>query len=253
MGSGSEPACGRIICAATVQTWCLIGASIQASNRHVINRGYARAVALRRDIRLGPRQGHQAFTLQTLPAQSEQDPPGERLAKASGFSLHAGVATEPWEQKKLERLCRYITRPALSEQRLSLTSQGLVRYALKTPYRDGTTHVFFEPLDLVARLAALIPNPRVNLIRYHGVFAPNSPLRAQVTPARRGDQEPAQRRAAMTWAQRPKACSTSITRPARRGAAWSRLSPPSTIDELGLYECDGRLWPTAAVPSRLDA
>ena len=85
-------------------------------------------------IALGPRQGHQAFTLQTRPAQSQQDPTGDRLAKASGFSLHAGVATEPSERKKLERLCRYITRPALSQQRLSLTSQGWVRYALKTPW-----------------------------------------------------------------------------------------------------------------------
>ena len=63
---------------------------------------------------------------------------------------------------------------AVFEQRLSLTTNGLVRYELKTSYRDGTTHVFFEPMGFIARLAALIPKPRVNLIRYHGVFAPNS-------------------------------------------------------------------------------
>ena len=87
---------------------------------------------------------------------------------------------------------------------------------MKTPYRDGTTHVIFEPLDFIARLAALVPRPRVNLTRFHGVFAPNSKLRALVTPAKRGrgnkaraadetqDQTPAERRAAMTWAQRLK-------------------------------------------------
>lgn len=58
------------------------------------------------------------------------------------------------ERKKLERLCRYISRPAVSEKRLSLTRGGNVRYQLKTPYRDGTTHVIFEPLDFIARLAA---------------------------------------------------------------------------------------------------
>jgi hypothetical protein len=42
--------------------------------------------------------------------------------------------------------------------RLSLTAQGNIRYALETPYRDGTTHVMFEPLDFLARLAALVPN-----------------------------------------------------------------------------------------------
>ena len=46
-------------------------------------------------------------------------------------------------------------------------------YTLKTPYRDGTTQVAFEPVDFIARLAALVPKPRVNLTRYHGVLAPN--------------------------------------------------------------------------------
>ena len=113
------------------------------------------------------------FTLQTVPA-------------AAGFSLHAGVACEAHEREKLERLCRYITRAAVSTERLSLTAQGNIRYRLKTPYRDGTTDVVFEPLDFMARLAALAPTPRVNLTRYHGVFAPNHRLREQVTPARRG-------------------------------------------------------------------
>ena len=71
-------------------------------------------------------------------------------------------------------MCRYISRPAVSKQLLSLTPNGNVRYQLKTPYRDGTTHVMFEPLDFVARLAALVPKPRVNLTRFHGVFAPTS-------------------------------------------------------------------------------
>jgi hypothetical protein len=75
--------------------------------------------------------------------------------------------------------------------------------------RNGIAHVIFESLDFIARLAALVPKPRVNLTRFHGVFAPNSALRQQVTPARRGRQnnEPrtsAQRHAAMTWAQRLK-------------------------------------------------
>jgi len=81
---------------------------------------------------------------------------------------------------------------------------------------DGTTHVIFEPLDFIARLAALVPKPRVNLTRFHGVFAPNSKYRARVTPARRGrggrhartadpeERTPAEGRAAMTWAQRLK-------------------------------------------------
>ncbi|WP_418888732.1 transposase [Methanothrix soehngenii] len=56
---------------------------------------------------------------------------------------------------------------------------GQVRYQLKTPYRDGTTHIVLEPLDLMARLCALVPPPRMHLTRYHGVFAPHSRLRAR--------------------------------------------------------------------------
>ena len=132
------------------------------------------------------------------------------------FSLHAGVAARANQRDKLERLCRYITRAAVSEKRLSLTNQSQVRYELKTPYRDGTTHVIFEPVDFIAKLATLVPKPRVNLTRFHGVFAPNSKHRALVTPAKRGkgnerkaadgqeEQIPVQRHASMTWAQRLK-------------------------------------------------
>ena len=52
-----------------------------------------------------------------------------------------------------------------------------MRYELKTPYSDGTTHVIFEPLDFIARLAALVPKPRVTLTQYYGVFAPNNRFR----------------------------------------------------------------------------
>jgi hypothetical protein len=52
-----------------------------------------------------------------------------------------------------------------------MTRNGQVRYELNTPYRNGTTHIIFEPLDFISRLVALIPKPRVNLTRFHGVFA----------------------------------------------------------------------------------
>ena len=61
-----------------------------------------------------------------------------------------------------------VTQPAVASSRLSLTrGQGQVHYSLKTRWRDGTTHVIFEPLDFIARLAARTPRPGVNLTRYH--------------------------------------------------------------------------------------
>jgi hypothetical protein len=83
------------------------------------------------------------------------------------------------------RLCCYITRSGVSEKRLAVTTYGKVRYQLKTPYRDGTTHVISEPLGFIARLAALVFKTRVNLTRFHGVFAPNSGLHVTITPAKR--------------------------------------------------------------------
>jgi len=78
-------------------------------------------------IALGPQQGRKVFTLQTLPSVEEDDRYAQ-VAKEAGFSLHAGVAAQAWERDKLERLCRYISRPAVSEKRLSLTSAGNIRY-----------------------------------------------------------------------------------------------------------------------------
>jgi len=66
--------------------------------------------------------------------------------------LTADGATRSHEREKLERLCRYVSRPPLSTKRLSLTRHGKLRFELKTPYSDGTTHVLFEPLDFMYRM-----------------------------------------------------------------------------------------------------
>ena len=165
-------------------------------------------------IAVGPQQGQKAFMIRTIRPLDRPDPGQERVAKANGFSLHAGVSCEGHQKNKRERLSRYIARPAVAVPRLSLSATGKVVYTLKTPYRDGTTQVAFEPVDFIARLAALVPKPKVNLTRYHGVLAPNHRWRGLVTPARRGKgiksisnaevRTPAERHAAMTWAQRLK-------------------------------------------------
>ena len=99
----------------------------------------------------------------------------QRFGSALNLNLHYHLlfldgAYTQGDSHRLE-FRRSRERPAVSEKRLSLTQNGQVRYELKTPYRNGTTHVIFDPLDFIARLVALIPKPRVNLARYHGVFA----------------------------------------------------------------------------------
>lgn len=92
-------------------------------------------------IAAGPHAGQKAFTLKTLPPIVEDKDP--ELASAHGFSLHAGVACSPGEPDLLQRLARYIARLALAENRLSLTltAQRDLRYRIKSPWRDGTTHL----------------------------------------------------------------------------------------------------------------
>lgn len=55
---------------------------------------------------------------------------------------------------RLEKLVRYCARPPLSNERLSMRADGRVLLELKTPWSDGTTHLAYEPLDFLAKLAA---------------------------------------------------------------------------------------------------
>ena len=66
---------------------------------------------------------------------------GQTLAKGGGFSLHAGVSAKAHQRDKVERLCRYIARPAVSTHRLERLPDGTLSYELKTPYKNGTTHM----------------------------------------------------------------------------------------------------------------
>jgi hypothetical protein len=85
----------------------------------------------------------------------------------SGESVQAGSLDElighciTWriaagQRAKLERLCRYVSRAPLAQDRLTLSASGQVCYGFTTPWRDGTTHVVLKPLDFIARVAARV-------------------------------------------------------------------------------------------------
>ncbi len=161
-------------------------------------------------VAVGARAGQKVFSLQSVPAR--EDDPREGVTQHAGFSLHAGIGVEADQREKLERLTRYVSRPPVAIERLDLTALGQIRYRLKTPYRDGTTHIVLEPLDFIARLAALVPRPRVHLTRFHGVFAAHAALRAAITPGGRGTgakrattlERPTSKDVRMNWARRLK-------------------------------------------------
>ena len=155
-------------------------------------------------IAVGPHAGRKALTLYTVATRAST--PAPCIAQLSGCSLHAGTVCHPHQRDSLERLCRYIARPALSNERLSVNERGQVVYRLKHPFRDGTTHVVLDPLDFIARLAALVPRPRAHLTRYHGVFAPNFRHRNHIVPhiAHQGAPKPPSPTPPMNWMQRLK-------------------------------------------------
>jgi len=113
----------------------------------------------------------------------------ERAASSShggGFSVDAGVRIEAADRAGLERLLRYCARPPFAMDRLKQRGADLV-------YRCGKGHtepllsskysgeLVLTPLELINRIAQLVPPPRTHRHRYYGVLAPNSPLRGAVT------------------------------------------------------------------------
>ena len=132
----------------------------------------------------GPSKGKKAMVLKTLPDGDHNSKSG-LVAKNSGFSLHAGVATKANERDKLEKICRYIARPAVAEERLSITAAGDVIYKFKKPWDDGTAAIKLTPMELMERLVALVPRPRVHLTRYHGVLGPHYKYRKNIVPKKK--------------------------------------------------------------------
>jgi hypothetical protein len=106
-----------------------------------------------------------------------------RCATVGGFSLHANVAIHGDDRPRLERLLSYCARPPIALERLERLADGRLLYRFKRPWRDGTTHVVYEPLELLEKLSALVPAPRAHLVRYAGVLAPASKWRSWIVPA----------------------------------------------------------------------
>ena len=131
-----------------------------------------------------------------------------------------------------DTLCRSVIRrfggAPRPSMRLQTNAAGQVVLKLKTPWRDGTTHLVMSPLEIMQRLAALVPRPRLHLIRFHGVLAPNSKLRTLMVPQE--PEPPAQAQAAP-----PAECEANCAhrRPAR--LSWAKLL--RRVFELDLEHC----------------
>jgi hypothetical protein len=194
-------------------------------------------------IATGPHAGNKALTLRTVPPATTGDKP--YTAHEDGFSINAGTLCQEHESEKLERLCRYVARPPVSNERLCVNvcscgaadDRGQVVHKLKHAFRDGTTHVVIDPLAFIARLAALVPRPRANLTRYHGVFAPNFKHRKLIVPKHSPSphRDPDKPLAPLTW---PSADQCSVSNESSRSI---RSRPDRAMPSLWRHAARHRL------------
>lgn len=128
---------------------------------------------------LGERAGQPTLRLVGLPVKGKTPRSVGLVAEVRGVSIHAQTAIDGRDRKRLERLCRYIARPPIAQDRLEQMPDGRLRYTMKEPWSDGTHALLFEPLDLIARLVARIPPPRFHIVRFAGVLSAHATLRKE--------------------------------------------------------------------------
>jgi Putative transposase len=189
-------------------------------------------------------QVYQAHSLQQRLRWTEVDvrpPPSKqpRCAFLEGFSLHANTHLHANDRQGLERLCRYGARGALALERLSRAEDGRIAYRMKRPLPDGTTHLLFTGLELLRRVASLVPPPRANLTRFHGVFAPGARLRPFLVP-QAGEEEAS---VAPQAAARQETRKERTARVDRAGLLRRRF----VLDVFACCRCGGRLRVLASV------
>jgi len=131
-------------------------------------------------IAVGPRSGEK-IQLVGFESQPSQKNSGGGVS-IKGFNIHARVYIPGHQREKLKKLCRYILRGPLAKQRIKKAGNAKVSIQFKKQWSNGATHVVYSYLEFIEKLIALVPPARVNLVRYHGVFAPNSPWRSKIVP-----------------------------------------------------------------------
>jgi hypothetical protein len=86
-------------------------------------------------------------------------------------------------------------------ERLEVNADGDLLYTFTHPWSDSTTGIKLSPMELLEKLAALVPLPRQHQVRYGGCLAPHSHLRAAIipTPRQQGVEQPEGSTASPNW------------------------------------------------------
>jgi hypothetical protein len=164
----------------------------------------------------------------------------EPHAVVVGINLHAAVAFDARDKPRMERMCRYLARPPIAQERLTRRTDGSLQYTMKKAWRDGTHAIVLQPLDLIARLCAMIPPPRFNMIRFHGVFAPNAKLRSEVVPKKEPRRLAEHSAEELAEAEQTHLFGDEPLKPKRNPWAWL-LKKVFLVDVSECPDCGGRM------------
>jgi hypothetical protein len=176
----------------------------------------------------GPRAGRPVVRVGRDLYAAQITSTGPLHAHLEGFDLHAAVAVPAGDRERLEHLIRYVLRPPVAQEALELTPEGKVLLRLRRPWSDGTRAILFEPSEFLEKLATVTPKPRINLLVYHGAFAPNArSRRSAVRAAHVGVSQPGAPQAANDEKVEPAAAEASPENDGEQTAAQPQGSPDS--------------------------
>jgi hypothetical protein len=167
------------------------------------------------------------------------------LVSAQCMSLHAATTVDGRDRKRLERLCKYLLRPPFSLDAVHRLPDGRVRLDLP---RKGR-FVDMTPQQFLAKLAALVPPPRANLVHYAGCFANRHHLRPRIVPVPNVALRSPQQLRLFDFAGKPllHTPALELDAPRMHRRSWAHLLARVFAIGVTACRCGGRLKIIAAV------
>jgi len=148
---------------------------------------------------------------------------GDLVVQDCGFNLHAKTHAGALDDDARARLLRYVLRPPLSQERLTVLPDHRVRLTLKRPWSDGTYALDMDALALLARLASAVPPPKQHQTIYSGVLAAGGPL-ASADHSARARRPISKCRPSATAAATERPSSTGVHQGRQAAAFWQPVS-----------------------------
>lgn len=184
-------------------------------------------------IATGPNSGQKVRKVGSLGLISDEPfKSGELSAVLGGYSIHAATYVHKNNRTDLERLCRYILRPPVAEERCEIKGDKVL-YHFKSAWRDGTKAIELTGSEFIEKLVAIIPQPRIHLTRFHGILAPHSKHRSKIVP----NQVPAHESCEHEEKQKPK----------KPRLSWAQLLKRVFKVDMENCPCSGKLQFVAAI------